>query len=192
MIRDVAEVLAYAHQRGVIHGGITPDRLVVAGRDRGFPMCITDWSAARAHDAEAIAVGDPTPFTAPELVAGDTIDDRADVFALGVVAYRALTGELSERAKPVPTEVHCPEVPRELTRLVDQMLAPDRWDRPSAAEVRAELGFLASRSRRCARRRRCGFASRGGRRRSISARSCALIPRQILASCRARATTSNS
>jgi serine/threonine protein kinase len=143
MIRDVAEVLAYAHQRGVIHGGVTPERLVVAGRGRGFPMCITDWSAARAHDAEAMSLGEPTPFTAPELIAGDTIDDRADVFALGVVAYRALTGELPAEVL-VPTEVHCPEVPRELSALVDQMLAFERWDRPSAAEVRAELGWLAT------------------------------------------------
>jgi serine/threonine protein kinase len=144
MIRDVAEVLAYAHQRGVIHGGVTPERLVVAGRGRGFPMCITDWSAARAHDAEVMSLGAPTPFTAPELIAGDTIDDRADVFALGVVAYRALTGEMPKLEQPVPTEVHCPEVPRELTALIDQMLAFERWDRPSAAEVRAELGWLAT------------------------------------------------
>ncbi|MEO8846961.1 MAG: serine/threonine-protein kinase [Kofleriaceae bacterium] len=143
MIRDVAEVLAYAHQRGVIHGGVTPERLVVTGRGRGFPMCITDWSAARAHDAEAMSLGEPTPFTAPELIAGDTIDDRADVFALGVVAYRALTGELP-REPLVPTAVHCPEVPRELSGLIDQMLAFERWDRPSAAEVRAELGSLAT------------------------------------------------
>ena len=146
MIRDVAEVLAYAHQRGVIHGGVTPERLVVAGRGRGFPMCITDWSAARAHDAEAMSLGEPTPFTAPELIAGDTIDDRADVFALGVVAYRALTGEMPAAPfePPVKTEVHCPDAPRELTALIDQMLAFERWDRPSAAEVRAELGWLAT------------------------------------------------
>src|SRR5512140_3518942 len=42
MIRDVAEILAHAHQRGVVHGAITPERLVVTGRGRGFPMCITD------------------------------------------------------------------------------------------------------------------------------------------------------
>ena len=145
MIRDVAEVLAYAHQRGVIHGGITPDRLVVTRPGRGFPMCITDWSAARAHDAESISVGDATPFTAPELATGDTIDARADVFALGVVAYRALTGEMPNAAHPVATDVHCPEVPRELSALIDQMLAVERWDRPSAAEVRAELASLSSR-----------------------------------------------
>jgi eukaryotic-like serine/threonine-protein kinase len=152
MIRDVAEILAHAHQRGVIHCGITPERLVVAGRGRGFPMCITDWSAARAHDAQPSTIGECGPYAAPEVAAGDAVDDRADVFALGVVAYRALTGVLpfdtvaiaaDGRTHHVPAEVHCPDAPRELTKLVDQMLAADRWDRPSSAEVRAELGWLA-------------------------------------------------
>jgi serine/threonine protein kinase len=139
MIRDVAEILAFAHQRGVIHCGITADCLVVAGRNRGFPMCVTDWSAARPHDAAPVAAA-PGAWVAPELAAGDTIDDRADVYSLGLIAYRAIAGVASTGA---PLELTCPELPRELTSLVDSMLAKDRWDRPSASEVRAELGFLA-------------------------------------------------
>jgi serine/threonine-protein kinase len=142
MIRDVAEILAYAHQRGVIHCAITPDRLVIA-RGRGFPICITDWSAARAHDAAGAFYAESGPFTAPELAIGDAVDDRADVFALGVVAYRTLTGVMPFE-RHVPTEVYCPELPREVTSLVDQMVAHDRWDRPSAAEVRAELAKPSS------------------------------------------------
>ncbi|MEP6860768.1 MAG: protein kinase [Deltaproteobacteria bacterium] len=139
MIRDVAEILAFAHQRGVIHCGITADCLVVAGRNRGFPMCITDWSAARPHDA-APAPAAPGAWVAPELAAGDVIDDRADVYSLGLIAYRAIAGVA---AAGVSLALVCPELPRELTSLVDSMLAKDRWDRPSAAEVRAELGFIA-------------------------------------------------
>jgi serine/threonine-protein kinase len=139
MIRDVAEILAFAHQRGVIHCGITADCLVVAGRNRGFPMCVTDWSGARPHDAAPLAAA-PGAWVAPELAAGDTIDDRADIYSLGLVAYRALAGV---PATGVALELACPELPRELTTLVDSMLAKDRWDRPSASEVRAELGFIA-------------------------------------------------
>ncbi|HET9990383.1 MAG TPA: protein kinase [Kofleriaceae bacterium] len=144
MIRDVAEILAFAHQRGVIHCGITADCLLVASRNRGFPMCVTDWSAARPHDA-APAPAAPGAWVAPELAAGDVIDDRADVYSLGLIAYRAISGvgPFDSSTTRVPLGVHCPEVPRELTNVVDSMLAPDRWDRPSAAEVRAELGFLA-------------------------------------------------
>lgn len=144
MIRDLADVLAYAHQRGVIHGGITPEKLVVAGRNRGFPMCITDWSHARTHDTQQMPPTEHTLYTAPEVATGGVIDDRIDVFALGVVAYRALTGEMPfEGDDIVPAAELSPKLPRELTSLIDQMLAYERWDRPSAAEARAELGRAA-------------------------------------------------
>ena len=74
---------------------------------------------------------------APELVRGDAIDDRADVYALGVLAYHALTGVTP--SPHVPVRARRGSTPRELARLVDQMLAPDRFDRPSAAEIYTEL-----------------------------------------------------
>jgi hypothetical protein len=43
----------------------------------------------------------------------------------------------------MPVEVHCPDVPPELCKLVDSMLAYDRWDRPSAMEVFTDLAWLA-------------------------------------------------
>ena len=155
LLRDVAEVLAHAHQRGVIHCGLRPNRITLTGNARGYPVCIADWSDARAHDAAPVPYV-PTPggwpYAAPEQVAGDRVDDRADVFALGVIAYQLLTGALpfdhgavsmrDAAIQHVPTEVRCPDAPRELTGLVDQMLALDRWDRPSCAEVRADLTWL--------------------------------------------------
>jgi eukaryotic-like serine/threonine-protein kinase len=137
--RDVAEILAYAHQRGVVHGGISPDRLVVTARTRGFPMCITDWSAARTHDAQSAIVVEPSPYTAPEL-ARHELDDRADVYALGAITYRALAGVLPDGTA---LGVRQPKLPIELASLVDQMLAYDRWDRPSSAEVRTALAGTA-------------------------------------------------
>ena len=156
LLRDLSEVLAHAHYRGIVHANLRPDKILLTGRHRGYPVCITDWSDARAHDATAAP---HTPslaswyYTAPEVASGDAIDDRADVFSLGVVAYRLLTGRLpfegpiatagDGTTQHVPTEVHCPDSPRELTGMVDQMLAYDRWDRPSASEVHADLTWLA-------------------------------------------------
>lgn len=153
LLRDIAEVLEHAHRRGVIHCGLRPERIAVTGRTRGFPLCVIDWSDARTHDTSA----PPPPLTspdyaAPELVNGDIIDDRADVFALGVIGYQALTAQLPfDRAfvgtvttQHVPTAVRCADAPPELTNLVDQMLAWDRWDRPSSAEAYAELASLAA------------------------------------------------
>jgi len=153
MLRDIAEVLEHAHRKGVVHCSLRPDRIIITGRSRGFPLCIVNWKDARTHDTTS-----PIPkitfadYTAPELVSGDPIDDRADVFALGVMAYQALTGELpfdevatavDGTTQHVPTEVRSPEAPPELTGLVDQMLAWDRWDRPSSSEAHAELAQIA-------------------------------------------------
>ena len=156
LLRDVAEVLAHAHARGVVHGNLRPERVLMSSGARAFPVCIVDWSDARAHDA-ATALPVPTVaswhYTAPELAAGESIDDRADVFSLGVIAYQLLTGTLpfegdvaigsDGSTQHVPTEVRCPDAPRELTSMVDQMLSYDRWDRPSSTEVLADLTWLA-------------------------------------------------
>ena len=156
LLRDIAEILDHAHRRGVVHCALKPELIVVTGRSRIFPLCITDWSEARIHDASAPsrAYG-PADYTAPELVNGDAVDDRADIFALGVIAYQMLTGELpfdgvwiatvaDGTMQHVPTEVRCSEAPPQLCSLVDQMLAWDRFDRPSSFEVKAELSQLAA------------------------------------------------
>ncbi len=151
LLRDIAEVLEHAHRRGVVHCGLRPDRIVITNRSRGYPLCVVDWSDARVHDTSApLPDPDVREYSAPELVGGSAVDDRADVFSLGVIAYRALTGVLPFEAitaqgevQLVPTEVHCPNAPPELTSLVDQMLAWERFDRPSSAEVTAELAQLA-------------------------------------------------
>jgi serine/threonine protein kinase len=153
LVRDLAEILAHAHRRGIVHGGLRPDRILLTGQPRTFPVCIADWSDARAHDAAAVAhMGPPDPHDAPELVRGDAIDDRADVYSLGVIAYEALTGAQLDSAVPLAVDEDgsvsaatqcCPDAPRALSTLVDQMLAFDRWDRPSSAEVYRELTSLS-------------------------------------------------
>ena len=156
LLRDLGDVLAHAHFRGIVHANLRPDKIMLAGRHHGFPVCITDWSDARTHDSTAA----PSPpsvasvyYTAPEVASGDSIDDRADVFSLGVIAYRLLTrvlpfdGRLAMTTEGIPqhlpTALRCPDSPRELTTMVDQMLAYDRFDRPSASEVHADLTWLA-------------------------------------------------
>jgi serine/threonine protein kinase len=145
LVRDLADALGHAHRRGVVHGGLRPDRIVLTGHPRRFPMCLVDWSDARAHDAGRIArkAAAPDPHEAPELVRGDAIDDRADVFAIGVIAYEALTGELAEGGT-LSAASGRPEAPRALTALIDQMLAFDRWDRPSCAELCQALDVYAA------------------------------------------------
>ncbi|MCW5801506.1 MAG: serine/threonine protein kinase [Deltaproteobacteria bacterium] len=151
IVRDLAEVLEHAHRRGVIHRALRPERIVLTAERRHFALSVVDWSEARTHDAGGNIPHVPTPgsraYVAPELVRGDALDDRADVYALGVIAYQALTGHLPREinaalAPHVPALERRPEAPRELAQLVDQMLSIDRFDRPASAEVRADLDFL--------------------------------------------------
>lgn len=137
LVRDLAEILEHAHRRGVIHRGLRPDRISC------LPLCIFDWSDARTHDASAripsmLAPGS-RPYVAPEVSRGDAADDRADVYALGVIAYQALTGAFPNG---VPVCERRPDVIRELATLIDQMIAMDRYDRPSMPEIRAFLDEL--------------------------------------------------
>ncbi len=149
LIRDVARVLEHAHRRGVVHAGLRPERIVLTS-GRGYPLCVTEWSDARTHDAAPAIPHVPAPgargYMAPEVVRGDAMDDRADIYALGVVAYQALTGQLPAEAY-VPVGARCPRAPRELATAIDQMLARDRFDRPSSREVVADIGWVTDAGR---------------------------------------------
>lgn len=155
LLRDVADVLAHAHKYGLVHTGLRPERILLTAKTRPFSVCIPDWSEARAHDARGVAyvpLAGSWHYAAPELVSGEAVDDRADVFSLGVIGYQLLTntlpfdrGAIAMRelaGHHVPTEVRCPDAPRELTGMIDQMLSFDRWDRPTSGEVRADLTWL--------------------------------------------------
>jgi serine/threonine protein kinase len=153
VMRDLADILEHAHRRGVIHRGLRPDRVVMT-RHRRYPVCIPDWSEAIAHDASASVppLDGSRAYVAPELAHQDAggaerVDDRADMFSLGAIAYRALTGTVpfNPSAANVPylaARTRRPDTPRELAAIIDSLLSVDRFDRPSASEVRVELEWL--------------------------------------------------
>jgi len=153
-LRDVADALAYAHERGVIHRDIKPDNILIDA-ESGRPM-VTDFGIARAVSegdsrltATGIAIGTPT-YMSPEQAAGErTIDGRSDLYSLGILGYQMLCGQppflanstpailvkhISER--PIPIEQRRADVPTDLSRVIMMLLEKDPANRfPSASAV---------------------------------------------------------
>src|SRR5919199_293104 len=150
ILREVADALAYAHGRGVIHRDIKPDNILIDA-DSGRVM-VTDFGIARAAEADSrltatgMAIGTPA-YMSPEQAVGDrVIDGRSDLYSLGVAAYQMLAGEppflasntpamlmkhLSER--PVPIEQRRADVPPDLAAIVMTLLEKEPERRfPSA------------------------------------------------------------
>ncbi len=89
----VAEALAFAHERGVIHRDVKPGNVMVLADGR---VKIMDFGIARLRDpdvktATGMLLGSPR-YMSPEQVSGEPFDHRADIFSLGVVLYEMLTG----------------------------------------------------------------------------------------------------
>src|SRR6185436_9742469 len=150
--REVADALAYAHERGVVHRDIKPDNILLDS-STGRTM-VTDFGIARAASegdagrltATGMAIGTPA-YMSPEQAAGDRqIDGRSDLYSLGVVAYQMLVGEppfvanstpamlvkhISER--PTPVSQRRSDVPQDLARAVMMCLEKDPAGRFTSA-----------------------------------------------------------
>jgi serine/threonine protein kinase len=150
VLREVAHALHYAHEQGVVHRDIKPDNILLDGAT-GRAL-VTDFGIARAAEGDqrltvtGIAVGTPA-YMSPEQAMGEReVDGRADIYALGIVAYQMLAGELpfqasntpamlmkhlSERPRPL-SQVRA-ELPENLVQAIDRALAKGRNERwPSA------------------------------------------------------------
>ncbi len=155
ILGETARGLAYAHARGVVHRDVKPANLRLL---RSGAVKILDFGIAMRLDAEAsvtrpgVTIGS-LGYMAPEQIDGGEVDERADLFALGIVAYELFAGfrpfsgdsigELLQRIlhdEPEPLTSLFPELPTELDALVLQCLEKDSARRPSSAEeFRARL-----------------------------------------------------
>lgn len=174
----IAEALATAHARGVVHRDLKPDNIVV---ERGGPVKVLDFGLAVAADEPADAgssdrtktasaesaggrVVGTLPYMSPEQLEGTLCDARSDVFSLGIVFYEMLTGcrpfkgatpavvaasILRDPAEPVRRLR--PDHPEAVERLVARCLEKDpvrRFD--SAGEIAEILRSLRDATKRAA------------------------------------------
>jgi tRNA A-37 threonylcarbamoyl transferase component Bud32/TolB-like protein len=160
ILRDVTDAVAAAHAQGVVHRDLKPENIMLSGRhalvaDFGVAKAVREATGRHALTTAGVALGTPT-YMAPEQAAADPLTDhRADLYALGVVAYEMLTGEppfvrgtpqavlaAHVTEAPVPVTERRGTVPPALASLVMRCLEKRPADRPQRAEEL--LGVLES------------------------------------------------
>jgi serine/threonine-protein kinase len=154
VLREVAWALAYAHGRGIVHRDVKPDNILLeAGTGRAL---VTDFGIAHGG-RDPGSVTDPgkimgtAHFMSPEQAAGEAVDGRSDIYALGVVGYLAVSGRLPFESNNLPallvsqaTEdppsvtLAAPGLPPALGAAIDRCLARDPADRFTDGEALAD------------------------------------------------------
>ena len=147
VLLESASALAVAHRAGLVHRDIKPDNIMLDGEDAH--VLLMDFGIAKAlgPDAEGltgtgIAIGTPQ-YMSPEQASGEAVDQRSDIYSLGVVGYQMLTGQLPFEAgtvaailvKQIVEEAPSvlrrrPDCPADLATAVTRCLAKapaDRW-----------------------------------------------------------------
>jgi tetratricopeptide (TPR) repeat protein/tRNA A-37 threonylcarbamoyl transferase component Bud32 len=160
---EVVDALAHAHRRGVVHRDIKPDNVMLSERhalvaDFGVAKAVSEATGRQKMTTAGVALGTPS-YMAPEQAAADpNVDHRADIYAVGAMAYELLAGRppftgmtnqeilaahVTQRAEAVTTRR--PAVPPALGAVVMKCLEKrpaDRWQ--TADELLAALEPLAT------------------------------------------------
>src|SRR4051794_4388387 len=151
--RQILQALRFAHRHGIVHRDIKPHNVLVDAEGR---VKVTDFGIARAGASQMTEAGSivgTAQYLSPEQARGTNVDQRSDVYSLGIVLYELLTGtvpftgdtpveiamkHLSTIAEPPSTRRH--DIPRDLDLIVMRALAKDPADRyQSAEEMDADL-----------------------------------------------------
>ncbi len=157
VIYQTAMGLATAHDRGVVHRDIKPGNLMINGRGAvkiaDFGIALSNHDLSKKLTTTGEFVGTPG-YLSPEVCLGKPVDQRSDIFSLGIVMFEMLTGRMpftDESPLGLMLEVVKAEIPDvreinhdvdpEIARILDRMIAKDPNERyQNCHELVAELG----------------------------------------------------
>lgn len=175
LARQLASALSAAHAKGIIHRDLKPDNVMlvadpaVPGGERtklldfGIAKLKLEYQGGGEQVMTRAGVMMGTPlYMAPEQCRNARdVDDKADVYSLGVMLYRMLTGKPPFSApgsgelmamhiymQPPPLGEANPSLPEPLVKLVHRMIAKQREERPSMSQVEPELARISEKAQR--------------------------------------------
>jgi uncharacterized RDD family membrane protein YckC len=144
-VLQTARALAAAHQRGIIHQDVKPSNLILCPAEHGAGLPevkVADFGLAGPVGDRSTAFSGSPHYASPEQMAGEEVDHRTDIYALGITLYQLLTGERpyeattlremlvrhrSQQRAPLPEDA----APERLRALVAEMMQPDPGQRPA-------------------------------------------------------------
>ncbi len=152
----VCDALDYMHKHGVVHRDLKPENIMVDEQDR---VKLIDFGIAMKEDARRLTYAGPSPmlgtpdYISPEQVKGQRGDQRSDIYALGIIFYEMLTGQMpfsgpnplavmNERllADPQPARKLRPEITPQLQEILNRALEREPRHRyATASEMAWEL-----------------------------------------------------
>jgi serine/threonine-protein kinase len=161
IVAQVAGALDEAHRRGLVHRDVKPTNVLIAQRNGSEYAFLTDFGLTKRPEGDAgltkpgFAMG-TADYMSPEQARGADVDGRADIYALGCVLFKSLTGvvpfdrgsDLEKMWAHVNDEPPSlldarPELPRALDAAVRRAMAKDRDERHATAQEFADAALAA-------------------------------------------------
>jgi len=142
---QIADAVADAHTAGFVHGGLSPESIVISAKGRAkIPAFELAAQGGFEHDGREARLHD---YESPEEANGQPPDDRSDIYSVGAILYEMLTTRRPMHRGASAPSASNPKVPKEIDAVVLKALAPNPASRYQSAiglagELRASIAVL--------------------------------------------------